>query len=81
MSIAIELMLAFAGMIVLFKAGEFDARDGGANHRMLWALLSLVASGITFSLGFGIPGWLLGQAMLFIVIAAVRVWIEDRTNK
>ena len=81
MSIEIELMLAFAGMVAFFSAGEFDARDGSANHRMLWALLSLAASVITFSLGFGIPGWFLGQVMLLIVIAAARVWRENRMNK
>lgn len=76
MSIEIELMLAFAGMVAFFGAGEFDARDGSANHRMLWALLSLAASVITFSLGFGIPGWFLGQVMLLIGIAATRVGVK-----
>ena len=81
MSIEIELMLALAGMIAFFGAGEFDARDGSANHRMLWALLSLVASVAVFSMDLGIPGWFVGQAMLFILIAAMRVWLEDRANK
>ena len=81
MAIEIEVILTIAGMCAYFGAGEYEARDGGANHRMLWACLSLLASVLTFWLGSGLVGWLLGQAMLLIGIAAVRVWLEDRANR
>lgn len=32
-------------------------------------------------MGAGVAGWLLGQGLLLIGIAAVRVWLEDRANK
>lgn len=81
MPIEIEVILTIAGVSAFFGAGEYEARDGGANHRMLWACLSLLVSVLTLSLGSGLLGWLLGQAMLLIGIAAVRVWLEDRANK
>ena len=81
MPIEIQVILTIAGMSAFFGAGEYEAREGGANHGMLWAGLSLLVSVLTFSLSLGLIGWLLGQAMLLIGIAAVRVWLEDRANK
>ena len=79
MPIEIEIILTIAGMSAFFGAGEYEARDGSANHRMLWACLSLLVS--VFTLGLGLLGWLLGQALLLVGIAAVRAWLEDRANK
>ena len=81
MGVTIEAILTIAGMSVFFGAGEYEARDGGANHRMLWAGLSLLVSVLALSVGVGLIGWLLCQAMLLVGIAAVRVWLEDRANK
>lgn len=81
MAIEIAVILTIAGMSAFFGAGEYEARDGGANHRMLWAGLSLVASVLALSLGAGVIGWLLCQGLLLIGIAAVRVWLEDRANR
>lgn len=81
MAIEIAVILAIAGMSAFFGAGEYEARDGGPNHRTLWAGLSLLISVLVLSMGAGVAGWLLGQGLLLIGIAAVRVWLEDRANK
>ncbi len=81
MPIEIEVILTIAGMSAFFGAGEYESRDGGANHRMLWACLSLLVSVLTLYLGAGLIGWLLAQGALLIGIAVVRVWLEDRANK
>ena len=81
MAIEIAVILTIAGMAAFFGAGEYEARDGGVNHRMLWAGLSLLVSVLALSLGSGVIGWLLCQAMLLVGIAAVRVWLEDRADK
>ncbi|HEX6613858.1 MAG TPA: hypothetical protein VF022_08365 [Rhodanobacteraceae bacterium] len=81
MTIEIEVILTIAGMSAFFGAGEYEARDGGANHRMLWAGLSLLVSVLALSADSGLLGWLLVQALLLIGIAAVRVWLEDRAHK
>lgn len=73
MSIEIDIILAIAGMALFFGAGEYEARDGGANHRLLWAMLSLLASVLCLSTGSGVIGWLIGQGVLLIGIAAARV--------
>lgn len=44
MAIEIAVILAIAGMSAFFGAGEYEARDGGPNHRTLWAGLSLLIS-------------------------------------
>ncbi|HET6913990.1 MAG TPA: hypothetical protein VFH71_11705 [Rhodanobacteraceae bacterium] len=81
MAIEIAVVLTIAGMSAFFGAGEYEARDGGSNHRVLWAGLSLLISVLVLSMGAGVTGWLLGQGLLLIGIAAVRVWLEDRANK
>ncbi len=78
----LELLLFFLGMIGFYRAGEFEARDGGTKHGFLWAGLSALVSGIKYAIiGLGWPSWLLVQAGLFIGIAAARVLIEDRENR
>lgn len=81
MSIEIELLLTIAGMIIFFNAGEYEARDGSANHKMLWAFLSFLVSVLILSTDLGVIGWVLGQAVLFVGIGAVRAWLEDHANK
>jgi hypothetical protein len=81
MAIEIAVILTIAGMAAFFGAGEYEAREGAPNHRVLWAGLSLIISVLSLSLGAGAIGWLLCQAMLLVGIAAVRVWLEDRAKR
>jgi hypothetical protein len=78
----LELLLFFLGMIGFYRAGEFDAHDGGTNHGFLWAGSSALVSGIKYAImGLGWQSWLLVQAGLFVGIAVVRVLLEDRENR
>lgn len=78
----IPFAMTLAGMIVFFNAGEWEARDGSPNHRVLWGSLSLLVSLLVLGVGgFGWLIWLFAQAGLFLGIAAVRVWLEDRQGK
>jgi hypothetical protein len=72
--------MTFAGMIIFFNAGKYEARDGTANHGILWAFLSCLTSALILSIDPVILAWAFAQGM-FIAIAAVRVWLEDRANK
>jgi hypothetical protein len=66
-------------MIAFFNAGEWEARDGGPNHRVLWGTLSLLISVLVlFVAGWSWLPWLLAQIGLFVGIAAVRVMLEER---
>ncbi len=78
----LPIALLIAGMVGFFNAGEWEARDGSPNHRILWATLSLLVSVLVlFVAGLGWLPWLFAQAGLFVGIAAVRVWLEDRARK
>lgn len=73
------IALTLAGMIGLWNAAEWESRDGSRHHGVLWAGASLLLSLLVlFVAGWGVLAWLLAQAGLFIAIAAVRVWLEDR---
>ena len=75
----IQLALTVAGMVGYFNAGQYEARDGSPNHRMLWAMLSLLISVLVlFVAGRGWLPWLLAQLGLLVGIAAVRVLLEGR---
>ena len=73
------LALTLAGIGIFGYAADYESRDGSRNHRILWCSLSLLIS--VFTAGLGWLPWLLGQAALFIGIAGVRVWLEDRASK
>lgn len=78
----VAIGLTIAGMIAFFNAGEWEARDGGPNHRVLWGTLSLLISVLVlFVAGWDWLAWLLAQVALFVGIAAVRVLLEDRERK
>jgi hypothetical protein len=78
----ISIALTIAGVAAFFNAGEYEARDGGANHRFLWTALSLAISVLVlFVAGWSWLPWLLAQLGLFVGIAAVRVLLEDRERK
>ena len=77
----VPIALTIAGTIAFFNAGEYEARDGSANHAVLWAMLSLLISVLVlFVAGWGWLPWLILQVGLFVGIAAVRVLLEDREN-
>ncbi|MBS0193845.1 MAG: hypothetical protein JSR34_06335 [Proteobacteria bacterium] len=78
----IPISLALAGMIVFWNAAEWESRDGSPHHGVSWAALSLLVSLLVlFLAGWTAIPWLLAQAGLFVAIAAVRVWLEDRERK
>lgn len=78
----VPIALTIAGMIAFFNAGEYEARDGSANHAILWAVLSLLISVLVlFVGGWSWLPWLFAQIGLFIGIAAVRVLIENREKR
>jgi len=78
----VAIGLTIAGVIAFFNAGEYEARDGSANHAVLWAMLSLLISVLVlFVVGWDWLPWLLAQVGLFVGIAAVRVLLEDRERK
>ncbi|MDE2271006.1 MAG: hypothetical protein KGJ94_03355 [Xanthomonadaceae bacterium] len=82
MTTELAITLAFVGMTGFYKAGDFEARDGGRSHAILWAGLSALASGISLAvLEGGWLFWLIAQAVLFIGIGAVRAWLEYRANR
>ncbi|TAN03917.1 MAG: hypothetical protein EPN36_10940 [Rhodanobacteraceae bacterium] len=82
MTTELAIALTLVGLVGFYKAGDYEARDGGKSHAILWAGLSTLVSGIVFAvLEGGWLSWLFGQAMLFVGIGAVRVWLEDRANK
>jgi hypothetical protein len=78
----ISIALTIAGVVAFFNAGEYEARDGSTNHRMLWAALSLAISVLVlFVAGWSWLPWVLAQIGLFFGIAAVRVLLENRERK
>lgn len=69
-------------MVGFYKAGDYEARDGGKSHAVFWAGLSALVSGVVFAgLGGGWLSWIFGQAILFVGIGAVRAWLEYLASK
>lgn len=78
----VPIALTVAGMILFWNAAEWEARDGSSNHGVLWALASLLLSVLVFFVaGWSTGPWLGVQVGLFVGIAAVRVWLEDRERR
>jgi hypothetical protein len=68
--------MCLIGVLFYFNAGRLEARDGSADHSLLWASLSLLTSVAAISLGAGWIQWLVAQAGLLIAIAVMRVVLE-----
>jgi hypothetical protein len=82
MTIEIAIILTIAGISCFYGAAEYEARDGGRHHGILWAgLSSLISVVLLFELGSGLLPWLLAQAGLFVGIGLMRVWLEDWRNR
>lgn len=82
MTTELAIALTFLGMLAFYKAGEYEARDGGKSYAMFWAGLSTLVSGIVFAaLNGGWLSWISGQVILFLGIGAMRAWLEYRTSK
>ena len=74
-------ILAFVCAYVFYGAGQFEARDGARNNRMLWAGLSLALSALVIQAFRG--GWLavlLAQAGLFVAIGLFRALRESKSS-
>ena len=74
-----DIALCLVGMSLYFNAGKFEARNGAADHSVLWAALSLLTSLIALWAGAGWFLWLLAQVALLLGIAVVRVLLESRS--
>ena len=74
----LKLALCIIGMSLYYNAGKIDARNGQADHSILWASLSLLVSSLAFWAGAGWLLWLLAQIALLIGIALVRVALDMR---
>ncbi len=82
MTTELAIALTFVGMIGFYKAGEYEARDGGKSQAFLWAGLSTLASGVAFAaFNGGWLSWLFAQAGVFVGIGAVRAWLEYQSGK
>jgi hypothetical protein len=71
-------ILAFVCAFTFFGAGKAEAKDGGPDHGLLWAALSVATSALLIKV-FN-AGWflvLLGQAGVFIGIGVFRA-MRDR---
>ena len=68
-----------AGVFAFFfwRAGDYEARQGGRNFGVLWAVISVVVSVIVLVPLQGTWGVLLvAQVLLFFGIGAFRAWRE-----
>ena len=73
-----EIAVALVFVSAFAKGGEMEARSGGRNHGLIWAALSLLVSAlVVVVLGRGAVWLIAAQLVLFVAIAAVRVWLED----
>jgi hypothetical protein len=74
-------VLAFVCAYVFYGAGQFEARAGARNNRMLWAGLSIALSSLIIQVFRG--SWvsvLLAQAGLFVGIGIFRVLRESKSG-
>lgn len=82
MTIELEIVLAFVGIVGFYGAGDYEARRGEPHHGVLWAGLSVLVSGFVFALFHcGLVLWLFAQVGLLVGIGTVRAWWENRLNR
>ena len=70
------IAMCLIGVLFYFNAGRLEARDGSADHSLLWAALSLLTSVVAISLGAGWILWLVAQVALLVLITVMRVVLE-----
>lgn len=73
-----EIAMCIIGMSLYFNAGKFEARNGAADHSVLWAACSLLTSLAALWAGAGWGFWLLAQFGLLVAITLVRVALDAR---
>ena len=71
-----KIAMCIIGMSFYFNAGKMEARSGAADHSVLWASLSLLASILALWAGAGWLLWLIAQIGLLLGIALVRVALD-----
>ena len=70
-------LLAAVFAFFFWRAGDYEARHGGRNFGMPWAVLSVIVSVIVVVPLHGTWGVLLiAQVVLFFGIGAFRAWRE-----
>lgn len=72
-------IVAFVCAYVFYGAGQFEARAGARNNRMVWAGLSIALSALVIQVFHG--SWLLillAQAGLFVGIGIFRALRESK---
>ena len=70
------IAMCVIGVLFYFNAGKLEARDGSADHSLLWSALSLLTSVVAISFGAGWILWVVAQVVLLVVIAVMRVVLE-----
>lgn len=73
-----DIAMCVVGMSLYFNAGKYEARNGAADHSILWASLSLVTTLLVLWAGAGWFLWVLSQVALLFGIAAVRALLDGR---
>jgi hypothetical protein len=75
----LEIAIAAVFATAFAKGGKMEARNGRADHGLLWVAASVAVSALVVAgLGLGVV-WLIGaQLLLFVAIAAMRVMLETR---
>lgn len=82
MNVELALALSLVAMLGCYKAGDYEAREGGKSLALPWAALSVVASGVVFGvLHDGLLVWLGAQIIIFVGIGAVRAWLAARGDR
>jgi hypothetical protein len=77
-SVYTQIAMCIIGMSLYFNAGKFEARNGAADHSILWAALSLVTTLSVLWAGAGWILWALAQFGLLIGITVTRVALDER---
>jgi hypothetical protein len=78
MNVYAQIAMCIIGMSLYFNAGKIEARNGSADHSILWAALSLATSLLALWAGAGWLVWALAQVGLLVGITLARVALDAR---
>lgn len=71
-----KIAMCVIGMSFYFNAGKMEARNGAADHSVMWGSLSLLTSIFALWAGAGWVLWLIAQIGLLLGIALVRMALD-----
>jgi predicted branched-subunit amino acid permease len=67
-------------VIIAFAVFYYKIADIESTSKLLWTGLSIVCSLLCRILGFGLLGLVLGQIILFVAIALMRLILRRKNN-